>query len=53
MISVPGKPDGRVAMTNRDLPVYLAEELRRLDTDEVFEQALRGAVELSQQGQPA
>lgn len=53
VISVPGKPDGRVAMTNRDLPVYLAEELRRLDTDEVFEQALRGAVELSQQGQPA
>lgn len=50
VISVPGRPDGRVAMTHRDLPVYLAEELRRLDTDEVYEMALRSAVEVMRQG---
>ncbi|MEP9392543.1 glucose-6-phosphate dehydrogenase assembly protein OpcA [Gordonia sp. VNQ95] len=50
VISVPGKPDGRVAMLSRDLPVYLAEELRRLDTDEVYELSLRGAVEVARQG---
>jgi glucose-6-phosphate dehydrogenase assembly protein OpcA len=49
VISVPGKPDGRVAMLSRDLPVYLAEELRRLDTDEVYELSLRGAVEVARQ----
>lgn len=47
VISVPGKPDGRVAMMHRDLPVLLAEELRRLDTDEIYEFALRGAVSLA------
>ncbi|MFT4126367.1 MAG: glucose-6-phosphate dehydrogenase assembly protein OpcA [Gordonia sp. (in: high G+C Gram-positive bacteria)] len=46
VISMPGKPDGRVAVSYRDLPLCLAEELRRLDTDEVYELALRGAVEL-------
>lgn len=50
VISVPGKPDGRVAMMPRELPVLLAEELRRLDTDEIYEQALRGAVELADNG---
>lgn len=46
IISVPGKPDGRVAMGRRDLPVYVAEELRRLDTDEIYAAALRGVPEV-------
>ena len=52
VLSAPGKPDGRVAMMHRDLPICLAEELRRLDTDEMYELALRGAVELQAQGAP-
>lgn len=52
VLSAPGKPDGRVAMMHRDLPICLAEELRRLDTDDMYELALRGAVELQAQGAP-
>ncbi|GAA3715117.1 glucose-6-phosphate dehydrogenase assembly protein OpcA [Gordonia hankookensis] len=50
VLSQPGKPDGRVAMTRRDLPQLLVEELRRLDVDEVYEEALRGvaAVDFSE-----
>ncbi|WLP90971.1 glucose-6-phosphate dehydrogenase assembly protein OpcA [Gordonia sp. NB41Y] len=50
VISVPDKPDGKVAMMHRDLPVCLAEELRRLDTDEIYELALRGAVQMAAEG---
>lgn len=42
VLSVPGHPDGRVAMTRRDLPFLLAEELRRLDDDEIYARALAG-----------
>ncbi|MBA5848542.1 glucose-6-phosphate dehydrogenase assembly protein OpcA [Gordonia amicalis] len=42
VLTMPGKPDGRIAMGHRDLPVCIAEELRRLDTDEVYAVALRG-----------
>ncbi|MFW0784968.1 glucose-6-phosphate dehydrogenase assembly protein OpcA [Gordonia sp. CPCC 206044] len=53
VLTSPGKPDGRVAMTPRELPVLLAEELRRLDTDEVYELALRGAAEVEYEEVPA
>ena len=46
VLSAPGKPDGRVAMTRRDLQVLIAEELRRLDTDEVYADALQGVTEV-------
>ncbi|MCR5976423.1 oxidoreductase [Gordonia jinghuaiqii] len=42
ILSMPGKPDGRIAMGHRDLPMCIAEELRRLDTDEIYAHALRG-----------
>ncbi len=35
-MSVPGQPDRTVALRRRKLPELLAEELRRLDADEVY-----------------
>lgn len=46
ILSAPGHPDGRVAMTRRDLPFLLAEELRRLDDDEIYARALAGAADI-------
>ncbi len=51
VLSMPGKPDGRVAMTRRELPLLLAEELRRLDTDDVYALALQGVVDVEFEGQ--
>lgn len=45
-ISSPGRPDGRVAMSRSDTGACLAEELRRLDTDEIYAAALRGVRDL-------
>ncbi len=42
IISIPGKPDGRVALPGRELSNLLAEELRRLDPDEIYHLALQG-----------
>ena len=50
IITAPGKPDGRVAMMHRDLPMCLIEELRRLDSDEVYAEALRGVTEIIVEG---
>ncbi len=36
VMSVPGQPDRTVALRRRELPELLAEELRRLDADEVY-----------------
>lgn len=36
MLSRPGTPDSRVALPRRDLAELLAEDLRRLDPDEVY-----------------
>jgi glucose-6-phosphate dehydrogenase assembly protein OpcA len=36
VLSRPGAPDSRVALPRRDLAELLAEELRRLDPDEVY-----------------
>lgn len=36
VLSRPGSPDSRIALPRRDIAELLAEELRRLDPDEVF-----------------
>ncbi len=41
-LSQPGQPDRRVALQRRSVRDCLAEELRRLDADEVYESALAG-----------
>ncbi|GIH94670.1 glucose-6-phosphate dehydrogenase assembly protein OpcA [Planobispora siamensis] len=40
-LSRPGQPDRRVALTRRTTAELLAEEMRRLDPDEVYEAAIR------------
>jgi glucose-6-phosphate dehydrogenase assembly protein OpcA len=39
-LSRPGQPDRHVALQRRDIPDLLAEELRRLDPDEIYGEAL-------------
>jgi glucose-6-phosphate dehydrogenase assembly protein OpcA len=39
--SSPGGPDRPVALKRRDVPELLAEELRRLDEDEVYASTVR------------
>jgi glucose-6-phosphate dehydrogenase assembly protein OpcA len=39
-LSRPGEPDRYVALHRRDIAELLAEELRRLDPDEVYGEAL-------------
>lgn len=41
-LAIPGQPAQRIALARRELRDCMAEELRRLDTDEVYEVALRG-----------
>jgi len=41
-LSQPGQPDRRVALQRRKVRDCLAEELRRLDADEIYEAALAG-----------
>jgi glucose-6-phosphate dehydrogenase assembly protein OpcA len=41
MLSRPGQPDRQVALTRRPKSELLAEELRRLDPDEIYEAAIR------------
>lgn len=41
-LSRPGQPDRTVALSRRELPELLAEELRYLDRDEVYEETLAG-----------
>lgn len=45
-LRLPGMPDATVPLPRRTLAELLAEELRRLDPDEVYLEALRGAHEL-------
>jgi glucose-6-phosphate dehydrogenase assembly protein OpcA len=40
-LTQPGQPDRRIAMPRRDLAECLAEELRRLDQDEIYAQTLQ------------
>jgi glucose-6-phosphate dehydrogenase assembly protein OpcA len=39
-LTQPGQPDRRIALPRRDLAECLAEELRRLDPDEIYDAAL-------------
>ena len=43
----PGRPDRPVALKRRQLPELLAEELRRLDEDEVYARTARKLLALS------
>ncbi len=45
--SSPGQPDRPVALKRRDLPELLAEELRRLDEDNIYAATARRLVELA------
>jgi glucose-6-phosphate dehydrogenase assembly protein OpcA len=45
-LTQPGQPDRRVVLTRRSLRDCLAEELRRLDADEVYAGALAGLSEV-------
>ncbi|MGL6236794.1 MAG: glucose-6-phosphate dehydrogenase assembly protein OpcA [Segniliparus sp.] len=38
----PGRPESAVSLFNQDVPALLAQELRFMDPDEVYEQALYG-----------
>lgn len=46
VLSRPGQPGRNVALARRQLSELLAEELRRLDTDEVYESAVKRLAEL-------
>ncbi|MBN9112498.1 MAG: glucose-6-phosphate dehydrogenase assembly protein OpcA [Pseudonocardia sp.] len=43
----PGQPDRMIALTRRGVPDCLAEELRRLDPDEIYAEALSGIGRIS------
>jgi glucose-6-phosphate dehydrogenase assembly protein OpcA len=44
--TLPGQPDRPVALKRREVSELLAEELRRLDPDEIYEQTVRSMVRL-------
>ena len=46
VFSMPGRPDRPVALKRRAVPELLAEELRRLDEDEVYAETARKLVQL-------
>jgi glucose-6-phosphate dehydrogenase assembly protein OpcA len=48
----PGQPDRPVALRRRDLPELLAEELRRLDEDDIYAAAARHLVKLTSKKRP-
>lgn len=50
--SAPGRPDQPVALKRRELPQLLAEELRRLDEDDIYAAAARRLVALTESPAP-
>jgi glucose-6-phosphate dehydrogenase assembly protein OpcA len=46
-LTQPGQPDRRVALQRRPIADCLAEELRRLDPDEIYESALKGLAKIT------
>jgi glucose-6-phosphate dehydrogenase assembly protein OpcA len=46
--SSPGRPDRPIALKRRDLPELLAEELRRLDEDDVYARVARRLVRMEE-----
>lgn len=51
-MSSPGQPDRKVALKRRDIADLLAEELRRLDPDDVYAATVRKLATLSKDGGP-
>ncbi|MDR7303390.1 glucose-6-phosphate dehydrogenase assembly protein OpcA [Haloactinomyces albus] len=51
-LTQPGQPDRTVALHRRDLRTCLAEELRRLDPDEVYENTLPGLTDIVRGEEP-
>ena len=49
----PGQPDRPVALKRRDLPDLLAEELRRLDEDDVYARTAKRLVALHEKAERA
>jgi glucose-6-phosphate dehydrogenase assembly protein OpcA len=45
-LTLPGQPDRPVALKRRDIAELLAEELRRLDPDEIYEQTIESLVKI-------
>ncbi|TCK24391.1 glucose-6-phosphate dehydrogenase assembly protein OpcA [Pseudonocardia endophytica] len=46
-LTQPGQPERRIALARREVPDCLAEELRRLDPDEVYHEALTGVGQIT------
>jgi glucose-6-phosphate dehydrogenase assembly protein OpcA len=54
MLSQPGQPERRVALQRRPVRDCIAEELRRLDPDEIYESALKALTKVDRgRGAPA
>ncbi|MGB3439655.1 MAG: glucose-6-phosphate dehydrogenase assembly protein OpcA [Actinophytocola sp.] len=53
MLSQPGQPDRRVALQRRAVRDCIAEELRRLDPDEIYESALKALGKVDRGGRGA
>lgn len=51
VFSSPGQPDRPVALKRRQVPELLAEELRRLDEDDIYAAAARRLLELERSGE--
>ena len=49
-LTQPGQPDRRISLPRRDLAECLAEELRRLDPDEIYQAALTKGLTRLEQG---
>jgi glucose-6-phosphate dehydrogenase assembly protein OpcA len=52
-LTQPGQPPRRVALSRRPIADCLAEELRRLDADEIYESALQGLGKITRGRAPA
>jgi glucose-6-phosphate dehydrogenase assembly protein OpcA len=52
-LTQPGQPERRVALHRRPIAECLAEELRRLDPDEIYESALTGLAKVTRGRTPA
>jgi len=52
-LTQPGQPPRRVALARRSVADCLAEELRRLDADEVYHEALSGIARMTRGRAPA
>jgi glucose-6-phosphate dehydrogenase assembly protein OpcA len=48
-LTLPGQPDRPVALKRRSVAELLAEELRRLDPDEIYEQTVASMVKIEKQ----